>query len=153
MTVLIIEDDPNKLRQISDHIRSLAPSATISERSSYQSGLREIVAEPPELILLDMSMPTYDISPTERGGRTRVYAGRDVLREMQRRGIGSKVIVVTQFESFGEGPTRKTLPELTAELRRGFPENYVTTVYYHPAQSDWKSQLSAAVYELVPPSA
>jgi hypothetical protein len=74
-----------------------------------------------------MTMPTYDVTPSERGGRTRVFGGREILRAIARRKLPARVIVVTQFESFGEGKQKKTLSELSQELRRDFPDNYVDT--------------------------
>jgi CheY-like chemotaxis protein len=141
VTVLIVEDDENKSRQLSEFIRKSLTDAVVTERRSYRSGLYHIVHSELSLILLDMSMPTFDVSSQERGGRTRAYGGRDILDEMRRRKITTRVIVVTQFETFGEGADRTTLAELDSELKASFPGNYLGSVYYHPAQSNWQDDL------------
>ncbi|WP_083892170.1 response regulator [Corallococcus coralloides] len=145
MKILIIEDDLNKLQRISELIRERAPDAQVTERKSYQSGLKEALKEHPDLIVLDMSMPTYDISPTEKGGRTRPYAGREILSELKRKHVSSRVVVVTQFESFGEGVDAMTLSQLKAQLRADHAKNYLTTVYYHPSETGWRDNLIAAM--------
>jgi CheY-like chemotaxis protein len=142
MKILIVEDDPNKLQHLEDLISSRKPDAEIISRRSYQSGLKEVLGTVLDLVVLDMTMPTYDVSSFEKGGRTRVYGGREILREIARRRLPTKVIVVTQFESFGEGAQRKTLDELCVELQRDFDVNYIGTVFYHPAQTEWRDNLA-----------
>nr|WP_128797651.1 response regulator [Corallococcus coralloides] len=145
MKILIIEDDFNKLQRISELVRERAPTAEVTERKSYQSGLKEALRAHPDLIVLDMSMPTYDISPTEKGGRTRPYAGREILSELKRKKISSKVIIVTQFESFGEGAEALTLLQLNKQLQADHTGNYVSTVYYHPSETGWRDNLISAM--------
>lgn len=113
-------------------------------RLSYQTGLKEVERGQADWVVLDMTMPTYDVTPSERGGRTRFFGGREILRAIARRKLPARVIVVTQFESFGEGKQKKTLSELSQELRRDFPDNYVDTVFYHPAQTEWREKLACA---------
>ena len=76
------------------------------------------------------------------GGRKRLYAGRDVLHEVRRHKIQAKVIVVTQYETFGQGSQRRTLVELRQELGEEFAGTYLGTVYYYPSRSDWRTELS-----------
>ena len=142
MLIAIIEDDENKRKQVLQCVTELLPEATVVERRSYQSGLREIVESQPDVIVLDMSMPTFDVTPKDKGGRMRAYAGRDILDEIIRRRLPAAVIVVTQYETFGEGKEQKSLSQLTKELDEAFPGIFWGAVYYHPAQSDWKSGLA-----------
>jgi hypothetical protein len=141
MKILIVEDDLNKLHQLQQCLSAEYPQADIIQARSYQSGLKTALAVLPSFIVLDMTLPTYDVSTNESGGRPRPFAGREILNEVARKLGHGKVIVVTQFETFGEGPQKKTLPELDTELRKAFPDLYIGAVYYHPAQSDWKTSL------------
>lgn len=144
MRVLIVEDDPNKLEQLVAAIADGIEHATIVQRRSYQSGLREALCDPPfEIIVADMTLPTYDVTSTESGGRTRVYGGKEILRELARRRVPSRVVIVTQFESFGQGDQRKTLHELSEELAQEHSGTYHGTVFYHPAQTGWRTELLA----------
>lgn len=147
MQILIVEDDPNKCRNILEflHESRFSTQMEILEAHSYQSGLALAKARRPELVLLDMSLPTFDISSTETGGSLRTYGGKDILNELQRKGIPSRVIIVTQFDTFGEGVRRMTLKQLALGLARDFPINYAGVVYYDAARSDWKSSLDALI--------
>lgn len=145
MKVLIVEDDLNKLKQISSYLQGIIEGADISEMKSYQSGLRSAIEQNPDLIILDMSMPTFDLSPIEPGGKFRHYAGRDILKQLKRKCMKSKVIIVTMYESFGEGEDILTLDELKNQLENDFKENYLNTIFYQPATSEWKDNLSKII--------
>jgi DNA-binding NarL/FixJ family response regulator len=142
MKVLIVEDDEFKLTQLARFVALSLPDARIVERRSYQSGMKEALEGSPDVILLDMNLPNFDITATEGGYETLFFAGRDILLEIKRLLIPSLVIVVTQFDTFGEGPEATTLEELKQRLAEQFPQNYLETIYYHPAQEDWKTKLS-----------
>lgn len=149
MRILVVEDDPNKLRQLMTIITSEFPDAIREEQRSYQSGLKAALLDTPDVIILDMTMPTFDVGGKEKGGRERRYAGRQVLHQLHRKGVHAKVIVVTQFERFGEGEELITLDELETELRTLFPNNYVKTIFYQAADSQWMGQLRDVLQELL----
>lgn len=141
MRILIIEDDPNKLKQIILFVNENYPDIEIESSKSYQSGLKSIFLNKYDLILLDMSLPTYDISSGEDGYRFRKLAGQEILSELKRRKKNEKIIIVTQFETFGEGDNYIELKDLRKKMKLEFSDNYIGTVYYNPAQSEWKSKL------------
>ena len=72
-----------------------------------------------------MTIPTYDISPIEQGGRAQAFGGEMLLHEMKRRHIMSKAIVVTQFDLFGKDEDEITLIDLDLRLMKQFPINYL----------------------------
>ena len=87
-----------------------------------------------------MTMPSFDITIDEDGGRPQAYGGRELLRHMAENEVSVPAIVVTQFEKFGEGVDSLTLEQLDSLLRREH-EQYHGTVYYNAASDDWKDQL------------
>lgn len=141
MKILVLEDDEKKKQKLISFLFTINPDINIRDQASYQSGLKAIMAENFDLILLDMSMPTFDISPDEDGWRPQPYAGKKVLRQMARQKIKTPVIVVTQFDRFGEGANQKTLQEINKELERDYSEFYMGAVYYSATQDEWQNQL------------
>jgi DNA-binding NarL/FixJ family response regulator len=113
--IYVIEDDELKARRITNFLADKYPEKAVELYRSYNSGLRAIEQRAPELILLDMSLPTFDSIHGNREGRPRPYGGRDLMRKLKRKHISTKVIIVTGLEGFGEGDSRQTLPELTKE--------------------------------------
>ncbi|MDC7724271.1 response regulator [Priestia megaterium] len=143
MNILIIEDDPNKKKQLIDFLQDMMNIESIKCKSSYKSGLKEIVSNNYNLILLDMSMPTFDITAAESGGKPMPFAGKEILRQMKRRGIRIPTIVVTQFDKFGDFEKSLKLEELKEELKKEYTGIYIDTVYYNPASSGWRENLNA----------
>jgi DNA-binding NarL/FixJ family response regulator len=141
MKILVIEDDPNKAQQIITFLKEDLNSSEIIYKKSYQSGLKELYENSFDLVLLDMSLPTYDITPGEDAYKFRHIAGYDILSELKRKRKTSKVIIMTQFERFGEGKQYISLSNLKMTLRKEFPNNYLVTISYHPGRTTWKEEL------------
>jgi CheY-like chemotaxis protein len=139
MNVVIIEDDVRKCEQLADFFRDLFPAMEVTTTFSFQSGAEAIERLTPELVILDMTIPTYDSENDE--GRIRTFGGVDILAEMELLGLKTAAIVVSQFQAFAEGHEYKTLQELSSELFKEFGEIYLGAVYYHPSQTDWRPEL------------
>ncbi|NUN68612.1 MAG: hypothetical protein HUU02_02765 [Bacteroidetes bacterium] len=139
--ILIAEDDQNKYDRISAFLITSLSSLEFKHVKSYQTALKFLLSESWDILLLDMSLPTYDITDNEDGYYFDAFAGRSIMMEMQRKSVFTSTIIITQFESFGEGQERISLDELNQMLQRDFPKFYIDTIYYNPAQSDWKQKL------------
>ncbi len=144
MKILIIEDHPYKLGQVKDFLSEKFPSIKIAVRNSYNSGLRELIMhnEDYKLLLLDISMPNYDISSEENGGDFLPMAGKLILKEMYLREIPTKAIVVTMHGSFEDGTK---LAELDKALMDEFKENYIGYVYFTGIHTEWKKNLELLI--------
>lgn len=141
MNILIVEDDENKRTRIVSFLKERFEAPAIITAKSLQSGLRLIIEGGVELVILDMTMPTFDIGVDEDGGRLQAYAGREILNQMDRRDIVVPVIVVTQFDEFGVSPDILTLQELDLQLQEAYPEIYAGAVYYNVSEEGWKESL------------
>lgn len=140
MKILLVEDDEDKRGRIVEFIRQELRTEIDTARS-FQTGRKFITEKKYDLILLDMSMPTFDITPTESGGRSQPFGGRTLLFEMQRRKINTKVIVITQFDFFGVDDEEISLDELDLELKETFHQNYLGAVAFNIGYEDWKENL------------
>jgi DNA-binding NarL/FixJ family response regulator len=141
MKILLIEDDPNKSKQLLEFLRAAFPPDSISERRSYSSGLKEIRDTQPDIVLLDMSLPNFDPDVGEDSGRFRSYGGRDVMQQIKRRRLPIKVIIVTMFGAFSTDEGTVSLRELSAQLNAEFPSVYVGTIYYDASGDAWREAL------------
>jgi CheY-like chemotaxis protein len=146
MKILIVDDYEEKLNEIERFLFSEFKNIEVSTNRSYQSGLKTILTTKHDLILLDMSMPTYDISKGEKGGQKKPFAGKEILRQMQRKKIIVPVIIITQFKTFGEAPNSLSLEELKNQLN--LFKNYNETVFYVYGNVMWKKDLKKFINEL-----
>ncbi len=147
MKILFIEDHPKKQTQVCDLILSKFPNFEIIVKNSYISGLRELIRnyDEYELLLLDISMPNYDISSADSGGDWMPLAGKKVLKEMYLREIPTKAIVITMHGSFDDGTK---IADLDNELRDEFKENYLGYVFYSQIYVDWQDKLTELIEPL-----
>lgn len=120
MQILLIEDNSNKLKQIKRVLTEIYPESNIEEAYSFNSGVRKVYENKWNLIILDMSLPTYDITHTESGGDKKPVAGKNIMKRMLNRKIIVPVVIITQFETFDDD--RISLNSLNAEFKDGFKE-------------------------------
>lgn len=145
MSALIIEDDELKTERLRSFLVGEAPHLEIELARSYKSGLRALVGNVRQLVLLDMTLPTFDIQSGTGGGRPQSLGGRELLRQMKRRSITSPTAVVTGFDTFGSGLEAVTLARLDADLREEFGTFYLGCVYFNATSDDWRDHLRELV--------
>lgn len=145
--ILIIEDEQKKLDNLKDFLKDEFQNVEIKEKRSYNSALREILEnyQTYDLILLDMSMTTYDVSIEESGGIPEPLAGENILDAMYLNEISTKVVVVTMYESFAS----KKLKTFDIELKENYPENYLGYVFFSHNNTDWKSTLKQHINSII----
>ncbi len=148
MKVLLIEDDEDKRNDLLFFIEEKLTNDYKTARS-IQSSKKILNEEEFDLILLDMTIPTFDISPTEEGGRTQAFGGRILLSEMVRKRLKTKVIVVTLFDVFGKDKEEITLKELNQQLYDSYPNIYFGAIQYSVRLVGWKEELLVKINELI----
>lgn len=152
MHILLIEDDDEKLRRVQAFVEREYGPGEISIARSYGSGLREVIRGKGkiELILMDMSMPSFDVTDSEpSGGTPENFAGRDLLAQMKLRSIFTPTIIVTMFDSFGEKSNKISLTQLTHELKSQYSPPFHDLVYYDSRQEGWQSALKNSMAKIL----
>lgn len=149
MKILLVEDDEVKGEEIVSFISIEFPKANVIWKRSFYGALSELVASADSsLVILDMSLPNHDAAAGDLSGAEH-FAGRDLLAQMKFRDIRLPTIVVTMFDSFGEGGSAMSFEELGEEMAAEFPENFVGLVYYSLSQVGWRSSLSGLIENIV----
>lgn len=147
MRILIIEDENNKMQRIASEVRQIRKDAHLVEARSYQSGVQHLMTGRFDFLLLDMSLPIFDMSPEEDGFQVDPFSGRNILAEMKRKNIMVPTAVITMFETFGDGNDLMTLDELDKELAAKYPTIYKGSIYYNSSEINWKDLLRKLIGE------
>ena len=107
-----------------------------------------------DCIILDMSLPTFDISEDEDGGRPQGFGGKEIIRTLLRKRMLIPVVVVTAYEVFvtnnNLSDREVTLDELKIELK-AYSENLDLEIIKYDAVSDfeWKLKLLSFLQKII----
>lgn len=141
MRTLLVEDDEFKASDIQKLVEEVLPSADLMRAMSVTSSLQVISGEEFPLIILDMSLPTFDMSQPGGGGSPQGQGGLEVLRLVRRLSKASAVIIVTQYpdiEIDGEDVPLEAAPRL---LRARFETDVLACLPYQFDGDDWRPPL------------
>lgn len=142
MNVLIIEDDPQKAERVMSVVNVAALDANIDVCRSYQSGLKFFESgKDITLVILDVSLPTFDPEPDVRHGRPRPLGGYDIMRKMKRMKKTPAVVILTALENFGSPSQQYSFEQLSQKCAKEFPENFKGAIYYSQSRTAWRDQL------------
>ncbi len=142
MKILVIEDDDNKYNPVRNFLIELYNNnVTIIHKKSFQSGMEILYAEKFDLLILDMSIPNFDVTELDDGGDTLDRGGEFILEEMDRENIITKSIIITQYEEF----KGVSLAEIDKNLMEEFKESYLGCVSYNTGYDNWKNELEQLI--------
>jgi len=148
-SVLIVEDSEAKLHSIQAVLERLVPDLNLSTAMSVRSAIDSIQSAEPDMIIADMSLPTYDVEVRERGGTPRPFGGIEVFETLERFSINIPVLVVTSYPVIIEGNQNVGLSELSLRLKDEFPLNFIGTVHFDSSYSYWEEEIESYVGEVL----
>lgn len=156
MRILVVEDETPKRESVSEVIANIGFDCTIKFAMSVRSATRLLQLEQFDFIVLDMSLPTFDVTEDEFGGRPQGFGGVEVIRHLEREELTLPIAVVTAYEAFSvveesEGSSvgkEVSLAELSEDLRNEFPGYPISVIKYDTVVDDWKSLLSSVINTL-----
>ena len=148
MKILLVEDNQDKINKIGAFLKEEFNDYYIEIKTSYQSALKEIMSNHSKysLILLDISLPTYDVAPDEPGGEPMPLAGEGILKEMYYADIMTNVIVVTMYVNFVD---KTKIEDLDKRFIEEYSDNYKGYVYFASNQNSWKEKLKNKINALI----
>jgi CheY-like chemotaxis protein len=148
-SVLLIEDEDPKRTHIERYLKECSGELTIRVAKSVNSGLDALETELPDLLLLDMSLPTFDVGNGEGGGRPQGFGGVEILRHMTFAEWECPTVVITGYEAFPrEAGHPLELPQLRHELAAEFPRLFRGILHFNSTYDDWKAELKRLLQEL-----
>ena len=149
MRVLLVEDIEYKRDKVITLLKSLSEEIILDIAKSYVTGVNAIIDNSYDLVILDMSLPTYDKGPTENGGRFRVYGGKDIIRKIMRTSNCPEVVVLTQHTTFGEVGEQKNTDTLSEELKNIMGGKFSGIINYDTTKPQWKEEITRIVKGLL----
>ncbi len=146
--VLFIEDNMIKAEAVLKLIHEEMPKVSVTTKDSFRSGLREIMSQEYDILLLDMSLPTWERDRVKKQEGFERFGGETIMREMKRKNIIVPTIVITMFNEFGIGKSFVNLIDLDLHLKSEFEDFYKGYVKYSSSEKKWEIELTNALKAL-----
>lgn len=135
--ILIVDDDNFKRNDIIFLLENLSEDFEIRDEKALNPGLCKLFEENFDVILLDMSLPMFDLSESKN---FESFGGLIFLEEMKRKNLQIPTIIITQYEIFGEGSSQRTSKDID-EMCKAKYQNYKGLIVYSSSNSGWKEIL------------
>lgn len=145
MKILIAEDENQKLEHICEFVKANFAGADVLIAKSVTAAIDALEDHSPDLLMLDMSLPTFEIGVDEPGGRPQGFGGIEILRHADFLGAFVPTFVITAYEGFEDGSRAVDLSELRHNLEQEHPRNFKGIVYYSGLGGEWSSELSILI--------
>lgn len=137
MKILIVEDQWVKANNIKSFLEKEYDGIVVDIACSYQSGLEKSFGGGYDMLLLDMTLPNYDIKEGEDGGLTRMKGGQLIVEELIEEDIPFMCAVVTQYETFDN----ESIDTVDNQMRMLCGNKYFGYVKYNNSDDNWKQNL------------
>ena len=149
LNILLVEDESPKRRHVERFLNRWSASISLEVAMSVNSALDALDRSLPDLLLLDMSLPTFDVGEGEAGGRPQGFGGVEILRHMTLAEIECPTIVITGYEAFPtEAGKTVELTELRESLSKEFPKLLLGVLHFNSTYEEWKVALERTLAEL-----
>ncbi len=145
--ILIVEDNSIKMDKIKGLFTSLSSSTEIDTAGSFNSGWKLIQKNKNkyDLIVLDLSLPSFDTSVSIDSGEFRSLGGKELAHKLVKRNIMIPFIFLTAYSVFDDKVYKYTFDELKLELLKKYPEQCLGFVFYNNKSSEWRKEITDVV--------
>jgi CheY-like chemotaxis protein len=145
-SALLVEDESPKLAHIRRYMRESFSYVSVVSALSVSSAIDAIDEGEFDFLLLDMSLPTFDVGQGETGGRPQGFGGIEILRYIAMSGLKLETIVLTGYEAFPDETGRIIdLDTLRTRLVTEFPGTVQNVIHFSSSLEGWKLSLREAV--------
>ena len=151
-TLLVVEDDEPKQRSIIGFLSEiLRRDVAIVSAESLSSAVAVLSDQNVVFVVVDMSIPTFDLVKDRRGGgQPQGFGGADILRFIQSETETTKSVVLTQYEEFvlRRGENRKDPRGLEEALRSELDDRFLGVIHYAGQHGAWRQSLKEILERL-----
>ncbi len=145
LSILIVEDDRNKANTIVSYLKETFVDINIDLAMSYQKGVELAISNLYDLLLLDMSIPNYDIDGSGSSEDTLKNGGELIIYELLDENIAFHCTIITQYETINDEP----LSVIDDRLRLICGNKYHGYIQYQTYNDEWKNNLKINIDNVI----
>lgn len=141
MKILLVEDDEHKMNDIILYLKTTMKDVNIDTAYSIASGVETAINNLYDLVLLDMTIPNFDITETSDGGKSYKNGGEIIVKELLDEEIDFRCAIITQYETFNN----ETIDQIGLRMKVLCGDNYYGYVKYSTSDNSWKDSLKKLI--------
>ena len=141
MKILLVEDDEHKMNDIITYLKTTIKNVNVDTACSIASGVETAIDNQYDLILLDMTIPNFDITETSDGGKSYKNGGEIIVKELLDEEIDFRCAIITQYETFNN----ETIDQIGQRMKELCGDNYFGYVKYSTSDNSWKDSLKKMI--------
>ena len=145
MKILIVEDDLFKLNALKCFIEKHFKDCKIDIARSYQTGCDAAFSDKYDLLILDMTLPNFDIVNNDNGGNTLKNGGELIMRELLEENVFFNAVIISQYETFGG----ETIEQIDNRLKSLCSSKYHGWITYSTNNNDWQEKLLNTIKNVI----
>lgn len=142
MKILIVEDDSFKYSKVADLLKDFFNDAELLHCDNVYGAIGHIRSESPDLILLDMSLPSHPAVAGEGSPVSMPAGGIEIILELKiLRKIDIQIIILTQYPDVEIEYEYYSIQESGKIIEELYGMKKVSVVHYDNDSNDWKLNL------------
>lgn len=146
MKILFIEDEIVKQNDILKYLNEELSQNEVKVAHSLMGGMLALRKCEFEMVLLDMSLPLYDLNGEDEGiNEFEAFGGIEILDEIERKELSVKVLVITAFDVIEDDTKKIHLEQLDQQMKENYSNIYLGCIHYDQSSLEWKSELKKYV--------
>jgi len=146
MKILFIEDEIVKQNDILKYLNEELPQNEVEVAHSLMGGMLALGKCEFEMVLLDMSLPLYDLNGEDEGiNEFEAFGGIEILDEIERKELFVEVLVITAFDVIEDDTKKIHLAQLDQQMKENYSNIYLGCIHYDQSSLEWKSELKKYV--------
>ena len=148
MKFLFVEDENIKRRDIMNYLSTDLNINDIDVVHSLMGGMLALKKKNYKMVLLDMSLPLYDINgEDEEINEFEAFGGIEILDEIERKELDVKVLVITAFDVIEDDTKKIRLDQLDNQMKENYARFYLGCIHYDQSSLEWKYELKKYLKE------
>ena len=148
MKILFVEDENIKRRDIMNYLSTDLNINDIDVVHSLMGGMLALKKKNYKMVLLDMSLPLYDIhGEDEEINEFEAFVGIEILDEIERKELDVKVLVITAFDVIEDDTKKIRLDQLDNQMKENYARFYLGCIHYDQSSLEWKYELKKYLKE------
>lgn len=145
--ILLVEDDDHKIADLEPIVSSVLPSAYLTIKRSVREGTVAVKGGHFDLVILDLSLPTFDQKAFASGGTAQPQGGFEVLRMLDHIDRRPEILIVSQYYQVEFDGSYVPLDQSVEIIASRFGAKIMGVSIYDMESDEWASKFRGQIKE------